>query len=65
MKKGVLTNLAKFTGNTCARLKLQASAWNFLKDRKSTLKLNSSAYKKYEYGHFGRWYIKLTLFKRF
>ena len=33
--------------------------------RKSTLKLNSSAYEKYEYGHLGRWYIKLTLFKRF
>ena len=32
---------------------------------KSTLKLNSSAYGKYEYGHLGRWYIKLTLFKRF
>ena len=23
------------------------------------------AYEKYEYGHLGRWYIKLTLFKRF
>ena len=32
---------------------------------KSTLKLNSSAYEKYEYGHLGCWYIKLTLFKRF
>ena len=32
---------------------------------KSTLKLNSSAHEKYEYGHLGRWYIKLTLFKRF
>ena len=31
IKKGVLTNFAKFTGNTCARLKLQASAWNTLK----------------------------------
>ena len=30
-----------------------------------TLKLNSNAYKKYEYGNLGRWYIKLTLFKRF
>ena len=30
---------------------------------KSTLKLNSSTYEKYEYGHLGRWYIKLTLFK--
>ena len=28
---GVLTNFSKFTGNTCARLKLQASPWNFLK----------------------------------
>ena len=26
---------------------------------KSTLKLNSSAYEKYEYGHLGCWYIKL------
>ena len=32
---------------------------------KSTLKLNSRAYEKYEYEHLGRWYIKLTLFKRF
>ena len=32
---------------------------------KSTLKLNSSAYEKYESGHLGRWYIKLTLFKSF
>ena len=32
---------------------------------KSTLKLNSSANEKYEYGHLGCWYIKLTLFKRF
>ena len=32
---------------------------------KSTLKLNSSAYKQYEYGHLSCWYIKLTLFKRF
>ena len=32
---------------------------------KNTLKLNSSAYKKYEHGYLGRWYIKLTLFKRF
>ena len=31
---------------------------------KSTLKVNSSAHEKYEYGHLGRWYIKLTLFKR-
>ena len=30
---------------------------------KSTVKHNSSAYEKYEYGHFGRWYIKSTLFK--
>ena len=27
--------------------------------RESTLKLNSSAYEKYEYGHLGCWYIKL------
>ena len=33
--------------------------------RESTLKLNSSAYEKYEYGHLGGWYIKLTLFNRF
>ena len=32
---------------------------------KRTLKWKSSAYEKYEYGHLGRWYIKLTLFKRF
>ena len=32
---------------------------------KSTLKLNSSAYEEYKYGHLSRWYIKLTLFKRF
>ena len=31
---------------------------------KIILKLNSSAYKKYEYGHLVCWYIKLTLFKR-
>ena len=31
---------------------------------KNTLKLDSSAYEKYEYGHLGCWYIKLTLFKR-
>ena len=24
-----------------------------------------SPYEKYEYGHLGRWYSKLTLFKRF
>ena len=30
-----------------------------------TLKLNSNAYKKYEYGSLGSWYIKLTLFKKF
>ena len=30
---------------------------------KSTLKLNSSTYEKYEYGHLGSWYIKLALFK--
>ena len=29
---------------------------------KSTIKLNSSAYEEYEYGHLGRWYIQLTLF---
>ena len=32
---------------------------------KSTLKLNSRTHEKYEYGHLDRWYIKLTLFKRF
>ena len=32
---------------------------------KSFLKLNSSAYEKYEYGHLGCWYIKLTLFNWF
>ena len=31
---------------------------------KNTLKLNFTAYEKYEYEHLGRWYIKLTLFKR-
>ena len=30
---------------------------------KSTLKLNPSTHEKYKYGHLGRWYIKLTLFK--
>ena len=30
---------------------------------KNTLKLNSSAYEKYEYEHLGRWHIKLILFK--
>ena len=33
--------------------------------REKHRKLNSSAYKKYEYGPLGRWYIKLTPFKRF
>ena len=28
-------------------------------------KMKLQAYEKYEYGHLGRWYIKLTLFKRF
>ena len=32
---------------------------------KITLKQNSSAYEKYEYGHLGRWYIKTTLYERF
>ena len=32
---------------------------------KSTLKLNSSVYGKYEYWHLGHWNIKLTIFKRF
>ena len=32
---------------------------------KKHLKLYPSAYEKYEYGHLGRWYINLTLFKRF
>ena len=32
---------------------------------KGTLNLNSNAYEKYEYEHFGCRYIKLTLFKRF
>ena len=39
----------------------------FVKDihrEKNTLKLNFTAHEKYEYGHLGRWYIKLTLFKR-
>ena len=31
---------------------------------KAPQKINSSAYKKYQYGHLGHWYIKLTLFKR-
>ena len=30
-KKGVLANFAKFTAKICARLKLQASVWNFVK----------------------------------
>ena len=29
---------------------------------KAPQNLNSSAYEKYEYGHLGCWYIKLTLF---
>ena len=36
-----------------------------LTGKKHLLKLNSRAYEKYEFGHLGRWYIKLTLFKRF
>ena len=32
-----------------------------LLQRKSALILNSSAYEKDEYGHLGRWYIKLSL----
>ena len=28
--KGVLTNFAKFTAKICARLKLEASVWNFV-----------------------------------
>ena len=32
---------------------------------KITLKLNSNANEKYEYGRLGCWYIKLTLFKKF
>ena len=39
----------------------------FVKDihrEKNTLKLNFTTYEKYEYEHLGRWYIKLTLFKR-
>ena len=32
---------------------------------KSTVKWNPAAYKKYEYGHLGLWYVKLTLCKRF
>ena len=42
--------------------------WKVIKDthrEKSTLKLNSSAYEKYEDGQLDCWYIKLTLFKRF
>ena len=32
-KKGVLANFTKFTAKICARLKLQASVWNFVKKR--------------------------------
>ena len=32
---------------------------------KAPLNQNSSTYKKYEYGHLGRWYIKSALYKRF
>ena len=32
---------------------------------KSILKLNSGPYEKYKHWYLGRWYIKLTLFKRF
>ena len=42
--------------------------FNMFKDthrERSTLKLNSIAYGIYKYGHLGRWYIKLILFKRF
>ena len=37
------------------------------KDIKDThrVKAPPSAYKNYEYGHFGHWYIKSTLYKRF
>ena len=34
--KGVLTNFAKFTAKICARVKLEASVWNFVK--KETLR---------------------------
>ena len=30
---------------------------------KNSLKLNSSAYEKYEYEHLGRWYIKVTFWE--
>ena len=39
----------------------------FIKDthrEKRTVKKDSSAYKKYKYGHLGRWYIKSTSYKR-
>ena len=31
---------------------------------KNTLKQNSSAFRKYEYGHLGSWYFKPTLYSR-
>ena len=52
-----LTNVITFKWNKITKLRILIG--------KSTLKLNSSAYEKYEYGHLGRWYIKLTLIKRF
>ena len=50
-------------------LTANANKWLILLKRysqeKSTLKLNSCAYEKYEYWYLGNWCIKLTLFKRF
>ena len=44
-------------------LTLTWSTWGHSQG-KNTLKLNSSTYKKYGYGHLGSWYIKLNLFLR-
>ena len=33
--------------------------------KKNTLKQNSNAFEKYEYGYLGGWYIKSTLYTRF
>ena len=55
--------------NSCGQVLMSENVTKFkflrILTGKNTLKLNSSAYEKYEYWHLGRWCIKLTLFKRF
>ena len=52
------------------KFRLEITLFNFwiklrILTRKKHPKINSSAYKKYEYWYLDRWYIKLTLCKRF